>query len=87
MPLQKESAGKRRSFGSRFQQQGAPADFPGVVIPNPDHITPQKDTDPPPVKTRLSYGARFSTKNFAGKPTGDTSNGKQLWPDIQKREQ
>lgn len=85
-PLQTEQvSAKRKTFGQRFSE-GAPADFPGVVIPNPDHIKPLKDTDPAPVK-KMTYGARFSTKNYTGRRVGDTRNGVQLWPDVQKREQ
>lgn len=38
---------------------GPPANFPGVVLPNPDNIKPRWDTEPGPA-TRLSDGARLT---------------------------
>lgn len=54
-------------------QPGAPPDFPGAVLPNPDNRQPQLDTAPPP-PTRLSDGASFSHPNASGPPPMDTSN-------------
>lgn len=67
---------------------GAPVDFPGMVLPNPRGIKPTLDTDIKPGRgARLSGGGRFSIQNWRGNPTGNTSNGRQLGPDIQMREQ
>jgi len=67
-------------------RHGAPVGFPGVVIPNPANITPLTDTEALP-STRLAYGARFSTKSYAGHREGNIESGRQMWPDVQRREQ
>ena len=65
---------------------GAPVDFSGVVIPNPTNIKTLTDTEALP-PTRLAYGARMSTKCYAGHREGNTESGTQMWPDVQQREQ
>ena len=101
MPLQKErvNRGKRPSLGQRMAQkaapqtsEGAPADFPGVVMPNPRGIRPMADTDEPghpdAVKSdQLLNGASFSTKNFTGKMPRSARTDTQAMPNIWKREQ
>lgn len=72
----------RTSQPTGLDAVGAPADFPGVVLPNPNHITPMKDTDQP-----VQTPATFSTGTYRGGRTGYTQNGRQLWPDIQLRAQ
>jgi hypothetical protein len=54
------------------QPQGAPADFGGPVMPNPNNVQPRADTDPGP-SDKLTQGASMLYGN-AGKPTMDTSN-------------
>lgn len=34
-----------------------------------------------------SHGARFSTKSYAGHREGSIESGRQMWPDVQRREQ
>jgi hypothetical protein len=75
--------GKERRRG---RSQGVPVGFPGSVIPNPANIKPLADTDPPP-STRLTHGARFSTKAYAGHRQGNIDSCTQMWPDVQQREQ
>lgn len=52
-PAQLEAAGLAEP------SEGAPADFNGPVLPNPDHVAPAWDTDLPPV-TRLPQGAQLT---------------------------
>jgi hypothetical protein len=52
------------------QPQGAPADFGGPVMPNPNNVQPRADTDPGP-SDKLTQGASMLYGN-AGKPTMDT---------------
>lgn len=53
--------------------EGAPANFSGVVLPNPEHIQPRLDTDPIPA-TRLPHGVTFEKGNYNGGAKLDVSN-------------
>ncbi|MGA2886351.1 MAG: hypothetical protein ABSE80_14615, partial [Halobacteriota archaeon] len=55
---------------------GAPADFGGRVLPNPQGVRPMLDTEIPPRETeRISGGAKMNTDNAPlTNPKGDTSN-------------
>lgn len=53
--------------------EGAPANFSGVVLPNPEHIQPRLDTDPIPA-TRLPHGVTFEKGNYTGGAKIDVSN-------------
>lgn len=55
-------------------REGAPADFGGRVLPNPNHIEPHLDTDPIAPVTRLPVGVSFHKQNFTGEPQMDVSN-------------
>ena len=56
------------------QEHGAPADFGGRVIANPDNVRPHSDTEPLETE-RLYGGAKMSTDNASLKtPKGDTEN-------------
>lgn len=52
--------------------QGAPADFGGMVLPNPDNITVSEDGEIP--VTRLPNGVTFNKQNVTGQPQFDVSN-------------
>lgn len=72
--------------------EGAPADFPGQVLPNPNNIKPMADTDTPDnpdaVKSdQLLNGARFWNRPFRGKTPKGVGTDKQAMPDIWEREQ
>lgn len=56
------------------QPQGAPADFGGPVLPNPNGIQVSADTDPGGEPTRLPNGATFQKQNFSGAMPEDVSN-------------
>lgn len=62
--------------------QGAPADFGGTVLPNPDGIRPMADTDSTAVRNPA-----FSTQNFYGRPKGDISNPPKNQMEQRKRQQ
>jgi len=53
--------------------QGAPADFGGTVLPNPDQIEAHWDTDEP-APTRLPHGVTFNRQNYMGGAQMDVSN-------------
>lgn len=61
------------SASNANMRTGAPADFPGVVIPNPNGLIPRADTDPPPA-TRLPNGIAFNRGNFQGRMGANISN-------------
>jgi hypothetical protein len=56
------------------QPQGAPADFGGPVLPNPNGIRVSDDTDPGGEPTRLPNGVSLQKQNFSGATPGDVSN-------------
>jgi len=60
--------------GLAERSEGAPANFGGRVLPNPDHIQPHLDTDPIAPVTRLPVGVSFHKQNFTGTPPMDLSN-------------
>jgi hypothetical protein len=53
---------------------GAPADFGGAVLPNPNGIKVSDDTEPGGEPTRLPDGVTFQKQNFSGAMPGDVSN-------------
>lgn len=56
-------------------QPGAPVDFGGPVLSNPDNVKPMLDTDSPVENPRLSGGAKMSTQLApVESPKMDTSN-------------
>ena len=54
--------------------EGAPANFGGRILPNPDHIEPHLDTDSSIPLTRLPNGVSFQKGNFSGAPQMDVSS-------------
>jgi hypothetical protein len=56
------------------QGQGAPSDFGGPVLPNPNGIKVSSDTDPGGEPTRLPNGVTLQKQNFSGAMPGDVSN-------------
>lgn len=61
------------AVGLAEPREGAPANFSGVVLPNPDHVTPRWDTEPIPA-TRLPRGVTFEKGNYTGGAKLDLSN-------------
>lgn len=56
------------------QGPGAPADFGGMVLPNPNGIQVSPDTASGVSPTRLPNGVTFQKQNFSGPMPGDVSN-------------
>jgi len=56
------------------QPKGAPADFAGVVIPNPTNVKPHLDTDPLDEPTRLSGGAKLLLPRSSGNASMNIAN-------------
>lgn len=56
------------------QNGGAPPDFGGRVLANPDNIQVSDDTDSGIPALRLPNGVSAETQNFSGQPQMDTSN-------------
>ena len=54
--------------------QGAPANFGGPVLPNPNRIKVSDDTDSGVEPTRLPNGVNFQHGNFSGAMPSDMSN-------------
>jgi hypothetical protein len=54
--------------------EGAPADFGGMVLPNPRGIRVTSDTDPVIPATQLPTGVSFRPQLFQGKIPMDISN-------------
>lgn len=67
-PSQLEAAGLAEA------SEGAPADFGGPVFPNPNHVTPQLDTDNAIPVTRTPNGVTFQRGNYQGGAQSDISN-------------
>lgn len=53
---------------------GAPADFGGMVLPNPDNVSVSSDDESGVPVTRLPNGVTFNRQNFAGSLLNDVSN-------------
>lgn len=56
------------------QPQGAPANFGGMVLPNPNGVKVSEDTDSGGEPTRLPNGVTFQQQNFTGATPSDVSN-------------
>lgn len=65
---------QRVQAGLDEDEQGAPTDFSGPVLPNPDRVQPQWDTEPAVPVTRLPHGVTFQRGNYQGGAQGDISN-------------
>jgi hypothetical protein len=65
---------QRQAAGLEDTDEGAPADFNGPVLSNPDHIKPHLDTDPLIPPTRLPKNTSFHKDNWHGDPQMDVSN-------------
>jgi hypothetical protein len=61
-------------LGLAEPRQGAPLDFGGRVLPNPNGIVVSDDTDSGIPATRLPNGVTFQKQNFTGAATPDVSN-------------
>lgn len=59
--------------GLADNEESAPQDFGGRVLPNPAHIRASWDTDGPPI-TRLPNGVTFKKDNWRGSMPLDVSN-------------
>lgn len=55
-------------------QQGAPADFGGMVLPNPNNIRPMADTDQPGGSPTQLQGATLGNGMYYGGSKMDASN-------------
>lgn len=56
------------------EEEGAPSDFGGVVLPNPNHLRPLLDTESATPATRLPEGVTFQNGNWTGAPQMDMAN-------------
>src|SRR5437870_1403721 len=59
---------------AQSQGGGAPADFAGRVLPNPDNVSISDDTDSGIPALRLPNGVSAVTGTYNGTPKLDTSN-------------
>ncbi len=76
--------------GQQEQSAGAPADFSGMVIPNPNHIQISADTDSVIPVTRLPRGVMFQKQNAEGPARMSIANpprAQLIPPSIEEREQ
>lgn len=62
-------------YKAEHKEEGAPVGFPGMVLPNPNHIEPVLDTDIKPETEKITGGAKMNTDNSPAKtPEGNVSN-------------
>ena len=78
-PMQRIAAGLVRpatedEIAAGQRGQGAPADFSGTVLPNPNGLKVSDDTESGIEPTQLPAGVSFQRQNYSGNPKMDVSN-------------
>jgi hypothetical protein len=68
------SQAQLRALGLLDDNQGAPSDFDGTVLPNPDHLRLYEDTESGIEPTRLPTGVKFLGDLAHGEMPRDVSN-------------